>query len=50
MWWDTECQEVVMERRRARRQLEKHPTPENLNNYREKTTTAKNVLKMKKIN
>ena len=48
-WWSEECSRAVAERRYARKQLEKYPTNNNLLNFRDKSSKAKDIcLKHKK--
>ena len=47
-WWSTKCQKAVMERRKARKILEKHPTEQNAHIYREKSRAAKEICKRSK--
>ena len=47
-WWDAKCSKAVAERRKARRALEKHPTQQNLQVYKEKSINARNICKARK--
>ena len=47
-WWTAECHIAVMERRRARKLVERHPTQVNIENYRKKSNDAKNICKKNK--
>ena len=42
-WWNDDTKKAVQERRRARKLLEKHPTKENLENYRKLHAKSKNI-------
>ena len=48
IWWDRECSRMVAERRRARKQLERHPTQQNLLIYRAKSAEVCKLCKKKK--
>ena len=48
VWWSSECSAAVAERRRAKRQLEKYPSKENILLYRQKTAIAKKVCLVSK--
>lgn len=47
-WWSSECYLAVKERRKARRNFERHPTNENRREYITKTNVAKNIIKQAK--
>ena len=47
-WWNAECQIAVKERRAARRKVELHPTADNIQKYKNKTSTAKQICKSSK--
>lgn len=47
-WWDEECSRAVAHRRHARRNLERHPLPQNMQIYREATEDTKTLLKVKR--
>ena len=47
-WWNKECQQAVQIRRKARKQLEKHPTNSNLGDYKLQQARAKYTLKKNK--
>ena len=48
VWWDEECSRVVGARRKAFRKLSRHPTSQNLADYKEKHLIANNLCKAKK--
>ena len=45
IWWNDECKKAVRDRRMARRRAELHPTAENVQEYRNKTSIAKQVCR-----
>jgi hypothetical protein len=47
-WWSAECERTVAERRASRRNLERHPTMENLKIYKQKTNACKAIIKKHK--
>lgn len=47
-WWNAQCSKAVLERRRARRNLEKHPTQNNIETYKKKTAEAKKICNKSK--
>ena len=49
-WWSPACSKAVAERRYARRQLEKYPTRQNIENYKIKSAAAKKNCNESKLN
>lgn len=47
-WWDESCSRAVAERRTARRNLERHPTPHNAQVYQQLSSQVRNLCKTKK--
>ena len=47
-WWTDEISKLVAWRRRARKKLEKHPTLDNLNDFKKKRDEVKKVIKRAK--
>ena len=47
-WWNALCRNAVLERRKARKLLEKRPEKSNLKAYQEKTNIAANIIKKQK--
>ena len=47
-WWDRECTDAVLYRRRCRRIVERHPSEETLREYRKATTVARKLCSKKK--
>ena len=47
-WWNAECQIAVKKRRAARRKAELHPTAGNIQEYKRKTSIAKQICKSSK--
>ena len=47
-WWDAECFRAIYERRRARKNLERHPTISNADAYKEKDRKVKEISKKKR--
>lgn len=43
-WWTIECKNSVKQRRKSRRQLERHPTPDNLKEYHQDTNAAAKAI------
>ena len=47
-WWDSDCYRAIYQRRKARKLLERSPTMENANLYKEKHQLASETTKKKK--
>lgn len=47
-WWDEDCATLIKNRRCAFKKFQKHPTRENLINYKKTTATARYKIKIKK--
>ena len=47
-WWNERCHKAVKSRRRARKIVEKHPTTENIEEYKKLSTEAKKTIKESK--
>ena len=47
-WWSDDCNKAVAERRKARKQLEKFPSQENVEEYKKKSAAAKKICKERK--